>query len=198
VLIHHTDNPLMRLAVDKTRRKATQGADLAAAHREIGRLLAPDVARNLELEDCAIEHSTGPSTGVQIRPGQEPAVVAMMRAGLFVAEGVWDSLPGSALVPWRPKLEEMPSIAGERPAVIVDSVINTGRSMKRAIEALRGRGHEQIVVVTLVAYRPTLAEMAEAAPDITFIAARLSERSYVGSGGTDTGARLFGTTGWEG
>ena len=195
MLSDYTEDPLVRLLVDKTRRRETHGSSLAAAHRDIGRILARDVARCLELEECAIEHVTGAQKGVRVSDQSQPSILAILRAGLFLAEGVWEAIPSAALVPWSPKHQEMPNLPN-RPVVLVDSVINTGHSMKQAMDALRAQGHDRIVVVTLVAHRPTMEALVESAPDVSFVVARLSERSYVGQGSTDTGARLFGTTEW--
>ena len=54
----------------------------------------------------------------------------------------------------------------------------------------------KVMAITLVGYGPAVKALADERPEVDFVAARLSERSYVGKGGTDTGARLFGTTTW--
>lgn len=193
MLVDLTTDPLMQLLVDATRRAETAGASLAHAHRNVGRALAHAVARHLPLDSVAIEHVAGPSTGVRIKPGSEPTVIALMRAGLFVAEGLWESLPGSSLVLQHGEPgDRLPGFTG-RITVVVDAVVNTGTSMVRMLEAVRAAEAAKIISVALVAYRPTIEKLAEQLADVEFIAARLSERSYVGRGGTDTGFRLFGT-----
>lgn len=196
MLTHHTHDPMMSLLVDRSRRACVDGPSLAAIHRSIGTLLAIDVARGLSLEGCEIEHPTGPAIGVRVMPERQPVIVALLRAGLFLAEGIWERLPGGTLVLHDPRQQALDVAEfGDRPAVIVDAVVNTGRSMTQVMDTVRRLGARNIMVVTLVGYRPTLEGMAAAMPEITFVAARLSERSYVGKGGTDTGARLFGSVG---
>ncbi len=196
MLIDHSEQAVMRLLINSTRQAGMAGAALAEAHRDVGRLLAGSVARYLVLEDVAIKHVAGVSTGVQIKAGSEPIVVAMMRAGLFVAEGVWSSLPGSSLVlhSSHMNLDELP--ADGRTVVIVDSVINTGRSIRDVIGAVAALKPGCLAVAALVAYRGTLNELLAEFPEVDFHIARISDRSYVGCGATDTGARLFGTTTW--
>ncbi|NJK33039.1 MAG: hypothetical protein HC927_11870 [Deltaproteobacteria bacterium] len=188
---------MMALLVDQSRRAATEGPALAAVHRKIGTLLAIDVARKLPVESCEIEHPTGTTTGVRVVPERQPVIIALLRAGLFLAEGIWETLPGSSLLLHGPALHTLAGaeLSG-RPTVIADAVINTGSSMTPVIERVRELGAEEIMVVALVAYRPTLERMALDLPEVCFTVARLSERSYVGRGGTDTGSRLFGTTRW--
>ena len=135
---------------------------------------------------------------MKLQTGQAPIILVMMRAGLFVAEGLWLCVPGAALVPWdgdEAALEELP-ITG-RPVIVVDSVINCGCSWNRALEALVPRDPRWITVAALVANDEGLAGCVQLWPQVEFAVARVSRRSYVGKGTTDTGARLFGTTGWD-
>jgi uracil phosphoribosyltransferase len=186
---------MMSLLVDRSRRAASEGPALAEVHREIGSLLAVDVARRLPLEEYELAHPTGPSVGIQLVHNKRPVIVALLRAGLFLAEGLWARLPGSAMLLHSPGHGPFAEQGLEgRPTIIVDAVINTGRSIAPIIEAAHGLGASEVMVVTLVGYRPTLERMTEAMPQVMFTAARLSERSYVGKGGTDTGSRLFCTT----
>ena len=78
----------------------------------------------------------------------------------------------------------------------IDAVINTGRSLVSVLDGIAEKAPAHLLAVTLVGYRSTVEGLAAERPSVDFIAARLSERSYVGKGGTDTGARLFGTTKW--
>ena len=197
MLIDNSDEALMRLFVNATRQADLMGPGLAEAHRNVGRQLAGAVAQKLIIEDVTINHVAGSSIGVQLKPGSEPIIVAVMRAGLFVAEGLWSSLPGSSLVLYSPgaSLDSMP-IRG-RSVIIVDSVINTGRSIREALDAVMPLQPGSIVVAAVVAYRANLEVMVNEFPGVDFHVARISDRSYVGRGSTDTGARLFGTTNWS-
>lgn len=190
--------PVMRLLVDRTRRAAVCGPALADAHREVGKALAPFAARRMTLVDEPIDHVAGPSTGACVKDESAPIVLALMRAGLFVAEGLWATVPGASLVPWDGAVDGLSNVPVERRAVIiVDSVINTGRSMDGALQAVYEGKPAWVSVAALVANAAGLSERIDLWPEVEWAIARVSQRSYVGKGGTDTGARLFGTTGWE-
>lgn len=197
MLIDHSDEQMMRLLVNATRQAELKGPALAEAHREVGRRLAGSVAQHLILEDVEICHVAGVSTGVRVKVGSEPIIVAVMRAGLFVAEGVWSSLPDSSLVLHSDITSLNISPVGGRSVIIVDSVINTGRSIRDVLSAVEALQPTSIAVVALVAYRTNLEALVDEFPDVYFHVARLSDRSYIGKGSTDTGARLFGTTTWS-
>jgi len=188
----------MRLLVDRTRRAYVSGPALAQGHREVGAALAPFAARRSSLRDVAIDHVAGPSQGVELEGREAPVVLALMRAGLFVAEGIWSCLPGAALVPWDGDASNLRAspIRG-RPLIIVDSVINTGRSIHATLDLVTDMRPSWITVAALVANSDGLDSCRQPWPNVDFAVARISRRSYVGRGATDTGARLFGTTSWE-
>lgn len=197
MLIDHSDEPIMRLLINKTRQAELAGPALAEAHREVGKRLAGSVAHHLIFEDVAIHHVAGASMGVRLKTGTEPIIVAVMRAGLFVAEGIWSCLPGSSFVLHGDKssLNALPAVG--RTVVIVDSVINTGRTIREVLRTVETLQPASIAVAALVAYRSNLEALVDEFPNVNFHVARLSDRSYVGRGSTDTGARLFGTTAWS-
>lgn len=197
MIIDRTHDPLMRLTIGRTRRGTCHGSNLVAAHRDVGRMLASDVARSLSLEDVDIEHVAGRSVDVRVVPGTEPVIVAMLRSGLFVAEGVRDALLDASLVLYRDERDLHDAAFEGRLVVVVDAVINTGACLRRVVDAARARLPLRVVVVSLVGYRPSVEALAESLPEVEFVVGRLSERTYVGRGPTDTGARLFGTIGWE-
>jgi uracil phosphoribosyltransferase len=134
----------------------------------------------------------GKSVDVRIPPGREPVVVAMLRSGLFVAEGIREALYASALVLAEPSTDLTTANLSERVVIVVDAVINTGSSIRPLLSHLRQQSSGKLLVAALVGYRPTVESLVEEYPDIDFALGRVSERSYVGRGGTDTGSRLFG------
>src|SRR6266540_2523410 len=196
MLIDRTSEPLMQLLVDSTRRAGTAGPALAQAHRAVGRALASDIARALTIEPVEIDHVAGKSQGVRLQPGLEPIIIAILRAGLFLAEGIWDSIPGSVLVLHRNAGDSDHLPAAGHPVVLVDSVINTGASMMSLIHDVTKLRPARVLVAVLVGYRPALEGLSGALPNVDFVVGRVSDRTYVGQGPTDTGARLFGTTSW--
>ncbi len=199
MLHDQTQDIAMQLLVNQTRRAALAGPALAAAHRRLGAALAPFVAARLTLREVPLDHVAGRSVGVELAPDDEPIIVVLMRAGLFVAEGLWEVLGSGALVPWAGDPDELANVPVEgRPLVVVDAVINSGRSIDSALEALLPRRPSSTSVVALVANNEGLNTAVDRWSQVDFVVARVSQRSYVGRGGTDTGARLFGTTTWVG
>lgn len=140
------------------------GPELARAHMELGKLLA--------------EHM----------PPLDPAdttIVAMMRGGIFFAEGMYFFM-GCKLQTFDPKHEEF-----KRPdtknIIVVDSVINTGKTI---LDILTPDMYVACCVIN---------EKAVPTFDRQLYTARVSKNSYVGkevkkqvgNAGPDTTMRLF-------
>lgn len=139
------------------------GPDLVKAHIRLGELLAKEI--NVDHEDTTI--------------------VAMMRGGLFFAEGMYFEL-GCKFQVYDPKHEEF-----KRPStkhvILVDSVINTGKTIERVLT-------EDMLVACCV-----INEKAIPLFDKQLYTIRTSKNSFVGSDvkkqegkvGPDTTMRLF-------
>ena len=140
------------------------GPELARAHMELGRLLAEQMPA-LESEDTTI--------------------VAMMRGGIFFAEGMYFSM-GCKFQTYDPKHEEF-----KRPEtkniILVHSVINTGKTI---LDILTPDMYVACCVIN---------EKAVPTFDGQLYTARVSKNSYVGkevkkqvgNAGPDTTMRLF-------
>ncbi len=87
------------------------GPELAKAHMELGKYLAQYF--------------------LSLNP-EETTVVAMLRGGIFFAEGIYLQL-GCKFQLYDPKREDFVR-PGTKNVIIVDSVINTGRTIKRIFE----------------------------------------------------------------
>ena len=84
--------------------------------------------------------------------------------------------------------------------VLVDSVVNSGKSILDFVRYIRTyQATVRILVVAGVIQSQSVTTSSIAQEfrrfrHLSFIALRLSENKFTGSGGTDTGNRLFNTT----
>jgi uracil phosphoribosyltransferase len=153
------------------------------------------------MEDYDIPHCQGMRKGVRIKDEKAIGIIVMLRAGLYLAEGLRELLRTSPMFLVEPKrgsgISEADlakiSLAKLRHALIVDAVVNTGASITPIFGQLKGIGIRGITVVAGVAPKEKAECLAADNLDINFLFARLSTNTYVGKGGTDTGNRLFGT-----
>ena len=127
-------------------------------------------------------------------PEQEAALLVLERGGRFFGDGIYSEFGGS-LYPYNPSKEKLP-IINKKVVVIVDSVINTGKSIGQIIEKLRVHNpNVEIILVTNVIQRSAVEHFK----DYLLLAVRVSDNSFVGknqaiqigNNGPDTADRLF-------
>lgn len=92
-------------------------------------------------------------------------------------------------------------LQGQSTAILVDSVINRGGTAVEFVKHVRRlRPTIKVVVVTGVSQKDAVKKQGSmelglgGCGEVTVVALRVSDNSYTGQGGTDTGARLFNTT----
>ncbi|OBV29415.1 hypothetical protein BKN38_02590 [Helicobacter sp. CLO-3] len=120
------------------------------------------------------------------------AIIGILRAGLYIAEGIRQIFPNAAFYPIKEvgdlDSESIKNIKTKR-LIIADSVINTGKSIKDFLAKTQA---QQIYIATNVIYKPTIDSIINNCDGLFTI--RISENSYKGIGSNDTGNRFFGIT----
>lgn len=198
-----TDKNAAKLLATRMRDAAVSGPDLREAHRRVGWYLANEfLADVMGLEQCPIRHVLGHQTeGYQLFHEQQTTVVALMRGGEPMAFGVNDAFPLAMFVHASDAEDlKLHHLQGQLTVILVDSVVNTGKTIVEFVQHVR-KLHATIRIVVVAgvvqaqcisgaSLNQTLAHYAK----LHLIALRLSETKFTGSGTTDTGNRLFNTT----
>jgi orotate phosphoribosyltransferase-like protein len=161
--IEKTERVKELIAVTKSD-SGISGPELCAAHMELGRILA-DGLRELDPDDTT--------------------VVSMLRGGIFFAEGIYFAL-GCRFETYDPKRQDF--IRPEtKNIIIVDSVVNTGRTIKDILDP-------DMYVACCVINEKAVTKFED-----RLYTVRVSKNSFVGAGvkkqaagrGPDTTMRLF-------
>lgn len=150
------------------------GSRLAAAHVRLGEKIGKRIST--------------------VFPEKNMSILVLERGGRFFGDGVYMGA-GGIFYSMNPKIDDTPAIKSER-VVIVDSVINTGKSIMRIIEEIK-KNNPGIDVV--IAANVIQSEAVELFKDYLVFVTRLSENSFVGVNqskqtgktGPDTADRLF-------
>ena len=150
------------------------GSRLAAAHVRLGEKIGRHIAT--------------------VFPEKNTSILVLERGGRFFGDGVYMGA-GGIFYSMNPKQDDTPVINTER-VVIVDSVINTGKSIMRIIDELKNHnpGIDVIIAANVIQN-----EAVELFKDYLVFATRLSKNSFVGVNqskqtgktGPDTADRLF-------
>ncbi|KAL8773656.1 MAG: hypothetical protein Q9209_001422 [Squamulea sp. 1 TL-2023] len=201
-----TETNATKLLATAMRDSANAGPDLKEAHRLVGRHLAfTYVADIVGIEPKTIQHVLGSETkGFQLRHGKKTTIAALMRGGEPMASGVYDAFPLAMFVhAVDPENIKFHHLEGQITLLLVDSIINTGKSILDVVQHVRSiHATIQIIIVAAVVQSRcvmgdnggTLIHKLASFANVHIVALRVSETSFVGSRETDTGNRLFNTT----
>jgi uracil phosphoribosyltransferase len=201
--IHATGSNAAKLLATPMRDAKFTGPVLREAHRRVGWYLATDfLARYVGVEEFPISHVQGHrATGHRLYHEQRTLIVALMRGGGPLALGVNDVFPRATLVEAnRPEDIKARHLHGSVNVILVDSVINSGKTVAQFVEHIR-RLHASVrlfvvagVVQAGFASPSNLAQSFASHAKLSLVALRLSHNKFTGSGPTDTGDRLYNTT----
>jgi uracil phosphoribosyltransferase/phosphoserine phosphatase/adenylate kinase len=203
-VLHASSKNTAKLLMTPTRDATIAGPALREAHRRVGWYLATEFLTDLiGVEEYLIPHVQGHQTeGYRLAYEQQTLIVALMRGGEAMAFGVNDALPLAMFVHARQPEDILPHhVKKQHVVLLVDSVINNGKTAMQFIQRTRGLNPDvRIVVVAGVVQsqavtgdRP-LAQALVHEANLSVVALRLSNNKYTGRGTTDTGNRLFNTT----
>ena len=136
-------------------------------------------------------------------------VIPILRAGVGMLEGILELIPTARVGfvgLYRDEETKQPVTYYERfppqikggTCIIIDPMLATGGSTVAAIDLLKKRGGDNIVVVCIVTCPEGVSLVEKAHPDVQIYAAaideHLNENKYIVPGLGDAGDRLFGTT----
>ncbi|KAK5699711.1 hypothetical protein LTR97_005842 [Elasticomyces elasticus] len=203
-IFHATDSLYAKLLQTPTRNASVSGNALREAHRRAGYALAIGMVTNvIGLEEYTIPHVQQNKTtkGHRLRDEQTTTIVPLLRGGEPMAFGVADAFPSAMFVHAR-KPDELKAghLEGQSTVLLVDSVVNTGKSIIEFEEHIRRLSPNiRIVVIAGVVQVSTVKpggciRKLAMGKNFSVVALRLSENSYTGHKATDTEDRLFNTT----
>jgi len=202
-VLHATDRNAAKLLMTPMRDATVAGPVLRAAHRRVGWYLATEfLAGLIGVEEFPIQHVQGHQTnGYRLCHEKRTSLVALMRGGEAMAFGVNDAFPSAMFVhAKRPEDIEPHCLLQQRTVVLVDSVVNSGKTVVNFVEHIR-RIHTTIHIVVVAGVvqaqsvsEGSLAQAVACHSNFSLITLRLSDNKFTGRGTTDTGNRLFNTT----
>ena len=150
------------------------GGKLAAAHIRLGMVLGQKIA--------------------ELLPKTDTAILVLERGGRFFGDGLYSSF-GGTFYAINPKNQYVPDIDADR-IIIVDSVINTGKSIIKIAETLRLRNPGVDIIIATNVIQEDAIKLFD---NFKVFAVRTSSNSFVGRNqakqtgktGPDTADRLF-------
>ncbi|MBA3461939.1 MAG: uracil phosphoribosyltransferase [Deltaproteobacteria bacterium] len=205
--VHVIDHPLVQHKLTLMRSKETSTSKFRSLLREISMLLAYEVWRDLKTSLVDIETPIAPMKAPML-DGKKTAIIAILRAGGGILEGMLDVLPSARIghigLYRDPKTLEpveyyykVPESLDSREVIVVDPMLATGNSAVAAVARLKESNPRSIKFVCLLTCPEGIKVFHAAHPEVPIYTAaideRLNEKSYIVPGLGDAGDRLFGT-----
>lgn len=202
VRLYTPQDHVQRMLATPMRDANVFGPMLRDAHRRVGWYLATQFLPDfIGTEIFSMPHVQGNTTeGYRLLDESSTLIVAIMRGGEPMANGVNDAFPLAMLLHAKStgdiKLEHL---TDKKTVVLVDSVVNSGKSIADFVQVVRGLNSKiRIAVVAGVVQADAVAcgmlKDVAREEEIDLVALRISENKFVGSKTTDTGNRLFNST----
>jgi uracil phosphoribosyltransferase/phosphoserine phosphatase/adenylate kinase len=202
-MVHHaTDRSAAKLLMTPTRDARVAGPALRDAHSRVGWYLATELVTDaVGIEEVPIPHVQGHQTsGHRLSYEGQTTIVALMRGGEPMAFGVSQAFPLAMFVHAKePKDVRTDHLHEQRTVLLVDSVVNSGKTVEQFVRHFRKLNATiRIVVVAGVVQDKAISEGGLSLmlddKSLSIVALRLSTNKFTGRGTTDTGNRLFNTT----
>ena len=205
-MLHVLNHPLIAHKLTTIRKKETGTKDFRQHLDEIASLMAYEITKDLPTRDVAIETPMGKTVGQEL--AQEVVLVPVLRAGLGMVTGIQNLIPTAkighiGLYRNEETLEpveyyaKFPKNLPDAIVLILDPMLATGGSAKKAIDIVKEHGAKNIKLVNLVGVQEGIDVVQKAHPDVDiYLAAkdeRLNEIGYIVPGLGDAGDRIFGT-----
>jgi uracil phosphoribosyltransferase len=199
-------HPLVAHKLTLLRRARTEPKKFRELVQEIASLLAYEATQDLLLSEVEVETPLAVAKGYELK--EKIGLVPILRAGLGMVEGVWETMPSAEVwhiglyrdektlkpVQYYNKLPLEPTVSV---LLILDPMLATGGSAVATIDILKNWGVKKIKFVGLIGAPEGIKRVQDAHPDVPiYLAAvdeRLNEIGYIVPGLGDAGDRQFGT-----
>lgn len=174
---------------------------------EITKFICYEALKNVPTREVIVETPVAKARCRKI--DTDIVVVPILRAGIGMLEGILELVPTARVGfvgLYRDEVSKQPVTYYERfpkqirggTCIIIDPMLATGGSTVAAIDLMKAKGAQNIVVVCIVTCPEGIALVEKKHPDVEIYAAaiddHLNEKKYIVPGLGDAGDRLFGTS----
>jgi uracil phosphoribosyltransferase len=200
------DHVLLRRLVSLLRDRQTSHRVFRETLRDAATILGYEAMRTLRPQEIELETPLEAAPGVRL--ADEIVLVAILRAGLGMIDGVLRLVPEARVghlgmyrdeEALRPVgyYENVPAGVADAEVFVVDPMLATGGSAVQAISRLKRAGARRLHFVCLVSAPEGLRALHEAHPEVPVTTAtidrQLDGNGYIRPGLGDAGDRIFGT-----
>ncbi len=199
-------HPVLKHKLAMLRNKNTDSIGFRGLMNEIGKFLAYEITRDLEMEEFELETPMMKTIGV--RPKSYPILVSIMRAGNGMLDGVLETLPYASaghIGIYRDKFIDntveyyfkLPNEHKGKDILLIDPMLATGDTAIAAIDRLKQYNVGKITMMSVLASPEGISRLNHFHPDVKIVSLSLeeglNEKGYLLPGLGDAGDRLYNT-----
>ncbi len=205
--VHVLEHPLIQHKLAILRNKNTSVKEFRELISEISGLMCYEATRNLPTKEVEVQTPVAVAKCRRLA-GKKLAIIPILRAGLGMVDAMVDLIPSAKIghigLYRDPETHQpveyyckLPEDIGNRQVFVVDPMLATGGSAVAAIDFLKQRGCQNIVMMNIIGAPEGVKVVQEAHPDVEIYLAALDEKlndhAYIVPGLGDAGDRIFGT-----
>ncbi|MEL7185375.1 MAG: uracil phosphoribosyltransferase [Pseudomonadota bacterium] len=206
-MAHMIDHPCVQHKLAIIRDAETGHKRFRELATEITMFICYEALKNVRTQEVTVQTPVAEANCRKL--ATDLVVVPILRAGVGMLDGILELVPTARVGfvgLYRDEETKLPVTYYERfppqikggTCIIIDPMLATGGSTAAAIEKLKEKGAEDIIVVCIVTCPEGVALVESEHPDVPIYAAsideKLNENKYIVPGLGDAGDRLFGTT----
>lgn len=199
------EHPIVAARLTVMRDERSSNAEFRAALRELATLLAYEATRDLQVRSTSISTPVAATEGTVV--ANPPLLVPVLRAGLGMAEAVFNLLPESQMGfvglvrderTHQPHayMASLPDSLTGRPVIVLDPMLATGGSLLHCLRLLADRGATDLTVICALAAPEGLDRLRDSGLPMRLFTASIDERldddAFIVPGLGDAGDRQFG------
>lgn len=202
--VYIIDNPLAKYLLTILRNRSTLPPEFREIMRKLGFILAYEISRKLCWREISIETPLSKAGGIE--PCKNIWIIAVLGAGVPLAQGIHEALPWAGLgfvaarrferngdVYVEVYYERMPSSLRGSITIIADPMLATGKTMSKVLEMVKRRGCERAIVASIVASRYGIEKILDLFGDVSIyvlsIDPELNDKAFIVPGLGDAGDR---------
>ena len=203
------DHPMVQEQLTFVRDKRSNQVAFRKAIYRLGRYMAYEFLRTMEVQETPVETPIGPAVGHKVKGNDKIVIILILRAAIPFVEGMYKNFPMARtgiISAWRGKppdfpidvkYSKLPEIRADDVVIIADPMLATGHTLRDVAKlVLAGKNPKRVAFFSVISTQQGIDYVAKEFPEAEFytcaIDPKLNDHGYIVPGLGDAGDRSFG------
>ncbi len=203
------DHPMVMEQLSLVRDKRTNQVAFRKAIYRLGRFMAYEFLRTLDVQEFTVETPLGPAKGGRVKGNDKIVIILVLRAAIPFVEGMYKNFPMArtgVISAWRGEppdfpievnYAKVPQVGPDDVVVIADPMLATGHTLREVAKKVAEKGRpKRMVFFSVIATKQGIDYVSKSFPRAEFytcaIDPDLNDHGYIVPGLGDAGDRSFG------